>query len=78
MSARVVPQWLLDARRRIDLNGDQKMNPMGPEVKDWTEGYNAGYYDACRHALKALPPYVKYPNAENWIEEGFDPPETRA
>jgi len=73
------PEWLLDARKQIDdsmdtAGGAYDRQPLGFD-RGYNRGYWSGYRDACRHALKALPPYVKYPDAEDWREEGFLPPE---
>ncbi len=59
-----VPDWLLDARRRIDAQSRD------PQLGLYGTGYRAG----CRVALKTLPPYVIDPTAEDWRAEGFDPP----
>lgn len=59
-----VPDELLVARRRIDA---QSRDPQ-------PGAYGTGYRAGCRFALKALPPYVIDPTAEDWWAEGFDPP----
>ena len=72
-----IPLWLLDARTFIEGNMDTGGGAFHSEPAQddsWERGYWGGYYDACRHALKALPPYVKFPDAEDWQIEGFNPP----
>ncbi len=73
-----IPQWLLEARADIGANSENAGGAMKEPThldEPWDRGYWGGYYDACRHALKALPPFVKHPDDEDWIEEGFHAPD---
>lgn len=75
VSQREIPDWLLAAREQLGHNLEQATRILEGEEQDIapTE-YWGGYYDACRHALEALPPYVKHPDAKDWRAEGFDVP----
>ena len=71
-----LPEWLIDSRLHIEGNQSTAGGAMNepPDGDTWDRGYWCGYYDACRHALKALPPYLAYPDDEDLVfdEEATD------
>jgi hypothetical protein len=55
---------VLDARAQIT----EQMNEADGRIGSDSGGdYWGGYYDACRHALKAIPPHLVRPDAEDLV-----------
>ncbi len=65
-----IPQYVLDARQAIEENKDAAEK----QIDRNGCSYWGGYYDACRHALKAIPPHLVYPDPEDLV---LDPEDRR-